>query len=174
VRTEIMTEKDVKDLLTATTIGRLACSRDDHPYIVPTSFVYEDNHLYGFSTYGQKIEWMRTNPHVCVEVDKIADQLHWASVVIIGCYRELRELPQFIQERNHARELLASRSLWWEPAFSFRRLKPSDTLVPLFYAIEIVSMSGCRTVADQTKGLNHPGHTEAESQPQLHAHKGLS
>jgi nitroimidazol reductase NimA-like FMN-containing flavoprotein (pyridoxamine 5'-phosphate oxidase superfamily) len=46
---------------------------------------------------------MRTNPNVCVEFDEIADPLHWASVVIIGRYRELHKLPQFIQELNHAR-----------------------------------------------------------------------
>jgi len=152
VQSEIMAEKDVRDLLTATTIGRLGCSRDDQPYIVPITFVYEANHLYGFSTYGQKIEWMRTNPKVCVEVDEVSDRHHWASVVIIGRYYELHDTPQHIEQRNHARDVLASRSPWWEPMCSFFLLKSSNLPILLFYAIEIISMAGYRTIADETKG----------------------
>jgi len=169
-QTEMMSEKDVEELVAAATIGRLGCSHDDHPYIVPISFVYERDRLYGFSTYGRKIEWMRLNPNVCVEVDEIADRLHWASVVIIGRYRELPDSSQYKKERDHARKVLASLSLWWQPGLSSRRLKSTDPVVPLFYAIDIVSMTGHRTVANQIKGLNHaPGHTERDS-PSLIAH----
>ena len=153
MKTEIMVEKDVRELVASTTIGRLACSHDDQPYIVPISYVYERNRLYGFSTFGQKIEWMRTNPSVCVEIDEIADRHHWASVVIIGHYDELHDLPQNREKRNHAREVLASRSLWWEPAFSFRKMK-SDNPDHLFYTIEIVSMTGYRTVSESPRELD--------------------
>jgi uncharacterized protein len=153
MKTEIMVEKDVRELVMSTTIGRLACSDDDQPYIVPISYVYERNRLYGFSTFGQKIEWMRTNPNVCVEIDEIADRHHWASVVIFGRYEELHDLPQNRETRNHAREVLASRSMWWEPAFSFRKLKSSDPIY-LFYTIKIVSMTGYRTVSELTQELD--------------------
>jgi len=155
MQTEIMIEKDVKELVMATTIGRLACSHEDQPYIVPISFVYELNRLYGFAIYGRKIEWMRKNPKVCVEVDEISDRLHWASVVITGRYRELHDTPQYNEERKHAREVLASRSLWWEPMCSFFLLKSSDLPILLFYTIDILSMSGYRTIADERMALNH-------------------
>lgn len=160
MKIEIMAEKDVREFVASTTIGRLGCSHDNQPYVVPISFVYEHNQLYGFSTYGQKIEWMRMNPNVCVEIDEIADRLHWASVVIIGRYNELHELRPYREKHNHAREVLGSRSLWWEPAFSFRKLKSSDPDL-LFYTIEIVSMTGYRTVSDLTQMLNRvPDHEE--------------
>ena len=54
-----MTEKECRQFLSRSTLGRLACAQENVPYIVPIYFVYEPDHLYGFSTFGKKIEWMR-------------------------------------------------------------------------------------------------------------------
>jgi len=144
-----MAAKDCREVVTRTSIGRLACSREDQPYIVPIYLVYEPDHLYGFSTDGQKIEWMRTNPKVCVEVDDIKDHFRWTSVVLYGRYRELPDVPKHAEERDHARKLLEKRSLWWQTAFSSRRMKSGDDFIPpLFYCIEIDSMTGYRAVPD--------------------------
>ena len=143
-----MTENDCREILTRVSIGRLACSRHDQPYIVPIYFAYEPDLLYGFTTAGQKIEWMRTNPKVCVEIDEIANHSQWTSVVLLGRYRELPNLPSFTEERDHARGLLATRSFWWQTAYASRQLKtPRDVLIPLFYCIEIDSMTGHRAAA---------------------------
>ncbi len=147
MQTEMMSEKDIKEILTRNSIGRLGCAHANQPYVLPISFVYDLGHLYGFSTVGQKIEWMRANPKVCVEIDEISDRLHWASVVIIGRYHEILDSPEHVEEHNHARQILASRSLWWEPGFAFRRLKTKDRLVTVYYTIKIDSMTGYRTVA---------------------------
>lgn len=50
-----MTSQDCTDLLARAGFGRLACARDNQPYIVPIYFGYQPDHLYGFSTSGQKI-----------------------------------------------------------------------------------------------------------------------
>jgi nitroimidazol reductase NimA-like FMN-containing flavoprotein (pyridoxamine 5'-phosphate oxidase superfamily) len=149
-----MTAKDCKDILARATIGRLGCSRQDQPYVVPIYFVYEPDHLYGFSTEGQKIEWMRENPRVCIEVDDIANHFQWTSVVLNGRYRELPDQPSLAEERDHARRLLESRSLWWQTAFASRQLKTGDDFIqPLFYCIEIDSMTGYRVVADASESV---------------------
>jgi nitroimidazol reductase NimA-like FMN-containing flavoprotein (pyridoxamine 5'-phosphate oxidase superfamily) len=44
--------------------------------------------FYCFSTLGRKIEWMRENPLVCVEVDEIVAHDNWLSVVALGHYLE--------------------------------------------------------------------------------------
>src|SRR4030095_7348470 len=54
------------ELLASTRLGRLACTQGAQPYVVPVHFAYHDRALYGFATVGQKIEWMRANPLVCV------------------------------------------------------------------------------------------------------------
>ena len=77
------------EVLGRTNLGRLGCSRFDQPYIVPIHFSYdaERNCAYAFSTIGQKIEWMRENPKICLEVDDIADKDHWTTVLVTGRYR---------------------------------------------------------------------------------------
>jgi nitroimidazol reductase NimA-like FMN-containing flavoprotein (pyridoxamine 5'-phosphate oxidase superfamily) len=144
-----MTAKECKEILACTTIGRLGCSRENQPYVVPIYFVYEPDHLYGFSTEGQKIEWMRINPKVCIEIDEITNHFHWTSIVLNGRYRELPDQPRFAEERERARQLLESRSLWWQTAFASRQVKTGDKFIPpLFYCVEIDSMNGYRASAD--------------------------
>ncbi len=70
-------------------------------------------------------------------------------MVLYGRYRELPDMPLYAEERDHARKLLETRSLWWQTAFASRRLKSGDDLIPpLFYCIEIDSMTGYRAAAD--------------------------
>lgn len=71
------------------------------------------------STIGQKIEWMRVNPKVCIEMDEIASESQWVSVIVNGHYQELPE-PQLADERGHARKLLEKRYLWWQNALGER------------------------------------------------------
>jgi nitroimidazol reductase NimA-like FMN-containing flavoprotein (pyridoxamine 5'-phosphate oxidase superfamily) len=76
-------------------------------------------------------------------------------VVLYGRYRELLDLPQFAEEREHARKLLETRSLWWQTAFASRGLKSADDLIPpLFYCIEIDSITGYRAVADAGESVS--------------------
>ena len=61
-----LTRQASLDLLTRAHLGRLACAQGNQPYVVPFYFVYYHDCLYGFSTVGQKIDWMRANPLVSV------------------------------------------------------------------------------------------------------------
>ncbi len=99
-----MSEKECAALLARASLGRLGCSLDNQPYVVPISFAYEPNYIYVLSTFGQKIEWMRANPKVCVEVEEVASESEWVSVIANGRYQELPE-PEYTAEREHARKL---------------------------------------------------------------------
>ena len=70
-------------------IGHLACAADDQPYVVPITFVYEDGYVYAHTNDGMKVDFMRRNPKVCFEVDKIESMKSWRSVVAKGIYEEL-------------------------------------------------------------------------------------
>ena len=51
-------------------VCRLGLSDDGRPYVVPMSFGYRDRAFYFHCAHeGRKIEIMRRNPHVCIEVD---------------------------------------------------------------------------------------------------------
>ena len=146
-----MTEKECHGVLERASMGRLGCSLDNQPYVVPVNLAYESDYLYVFSTFGQKIEWMRANPKVCIEIDEITKESQWVSVIANGRYQELPE-PQYAAERAHARELLGKRFQWWLNALAERRTKLNDNLIaPLFFRIHIDSLTGLCAPAEHEK-----------------------
>jgi len=90
-----MTKEDCLRVLAGATLARLACAHENQPYVVPVYLAYDavTGYLYGFTTPGQKVEWMRANPLVCVEVDDVIAYDQWVSVIASGRYEELPETP---------------------------------------------------------------------------------
>ena len=132
-------------------LGRLGCSHENQPYVVPIRFAYDSGYLYVFSTFGQKVKWMRANPNVCVQTDQIENQGEWISVIVNGQTEELTE-SQYTDERKHASSLLAKTSQWWLNALGERQMRMGDQAIePLFFRIRIQSMSGLR--ATDEKGM---------------------
>ena len=144
-----MTEKECRDLLARNSIGRLGCAQDNQPYVVPIYLAYDIDYFYVLSTLGQKIEWMRANPNVCVQMDEITGESQWSSVIVNGSYEELRE-PQFTDELAHARKLLEKRHRWWQNPLAERQLRTGDELIaPIVFRIQINSMTGLRAVSEK-------------------------
>ena len=77
------------EFLSRNYLGRLACALFNQPYIVPIHFSFDADRtcLYAFSVVGQKIQWMRKNPKVCLEVEEIVDKDNWTTVLVFGRYR---------------------------------------------------------------------------------------
>lgn len=139
-----LTEQECYSFLERAWFGRLACCKDNQPYIVQLAFAYRDRCLYVLSTLGQKIEWMRENPNVCVSVDEITSHADWTSVNVFGTYQELVE-PRYEEERELAHKLLEKHRHFWENPLAERQAKVGDSLIdPLYFRIEISSVSGLR------------------------------
>lgn len=124
-------------------LGRLACAQNGRPYVIPIHYALDGNCLYSFSMPGQKIDWMRENPHVCVEVEDFSGKQGWKSVVISGKYQEFPDTSQWHHERIHAWALLEKHMNWWEPG----ALKPGPQEIAtsprhIFYGIDIEDMTG--------------------------------
>jgi nitroimidazol reductase NimA-like FMN-containing flavoprotein (pyridoxamine 5'-phosphate oxidase superfamily) len=138
-----MTREMSEDLLKRTHVGRLGCARGPQPYVVPISFAYHREFLYSFATIGRKIEWMRANPLVCVEVDEIVSRHEWQTVVIFGRYQELSETPESYRTRLVAHDLLAKTAMWWEPGY-VKTLHQGEErrLEPIYFRISISDISG--------------------------------
>ncbi len=152
-----MTVKECRETLARTGFGRLGCARDNQPYVVPIYFIYEPDHLYGFSTLGRKIEWMRSNPKVCVEVDDVTSQHLWLSVVVIGRYEELPDVAERSSERRHAQMLLEKRLLWWQIGYAAKRLRPGkERTQPILYCIHIEEVTGHRATPDAVESAIGP------------------
>jgi len=144
-----MTDDECRSALQKTILGRLGCARDNQPYVVPIYFAFDGEHLYGFTTVGQKIEWMRANEQVCLEIDERINDNHWMSVIVFGRYEELPDEPQYEAARMKAYQLLRRRALWWEPAYmSDAHRDGSHSIVPVFYRVQIARMTGHRATPD--------------------------
>ena len=144
-----MSENECRIALKHASFGRLACARDNQPYVIPTYFASEGVYLYGCSTLGQKIEWMRANPRVCVEIDERTGHEEWMSVIVFGHYEELPNTLENKMARARALELLQRRAMWWEPAYvsaSHRDSPHSST--PISYRIHIDRVTGHRATPD--------------------------
>ncbi len=141
-----MTEDECRIALEKADLGRLACVRGDQPYIVPIYFSYDGRHLYGITTLGQKIEWMRSNPLVCVEIDQRTSHYQWLSVVAFGRYEELPDTPGYAHARAHALEVLQKREMWWQTACVAGEKR--EDRAPIFYRIHIEKATGHRATPD--------------------------
>jgi uncharacterized protein len=146
MRITAISQEECGELLSRISIGRLACSLDNQPYIVPVSFSYEPGFIYVFSTLGQKIKWMRQNPKVCLQADEMGSGSNWMSVVVIGTYLELTQ-SQHTAERGHAMEQLSQYSQWWRNPLAERREQIGDSSIEtVFFRIDIESITGLRAI----------------------------
>jgi nitroimidazol reductase NimA-like FMN-containing flavoprotein (pyridoxamine 5'-phosphate oxidase superfamily) len=139
-----LTRQESLDVLTRTQLGRLACARGMQPYIVPIYFAYKEDWLYSFSAPGQKIDWMRANPLVCVEADQMRRE-RWATVVVFGRYEELSDKS----ERTFAVNLLQHRAMWWEPASAKKIPDEPPATALVFYRIRIEQITGRCGLSEQ-------------------------
>jgi nitroimidazol reductase NimA-like FMN-containing flavoprotein (pyridoxamine 5'-phosphate oxidase superfamily) len=139
-----LSPKECQDFLAEAVIGRLACTHQNQPYIVPMAVAFEPGRLYSITTWGRKIEWMRENPKVCVQFDQVASRFDWTSVIVYGRFQELVP-PRHAEVRERGRKLLEQRELWWQTPMAVGQLDAGDRpLEPIFFAIEIDAVSGLR------------------------------
>lgn len=99
--------KEIEALLHNQVIARLAVVDGERPYVVPISYGYDGEYVYGFAKEGLKMDLMRKNPNVCLEVENTQNIANWQTVVAWGKFEELMPGPV----RNHALDVLNKRIL---------------------------------------------------------------
>jgi hypothetical protein len=137
-----MTEHECRSILAGTTVARLACARNNQPYIIPVHVDFDHECLYGYATLGMKIDWMRQNPLVCLEIDDLTSDGQWASVVVFGHYEELPPTQDYEDLRRVAERLFQRHPMWWEPASV--PLQAHEPRSPIVYRIRISRLTGRR------------------------------
>ncbi|HEY7056912.1 MAG TPA: pyridoxamine 5'-phosphate oxidase family protein [Vicinamibacterales bacterium] len=144
-----LTPTECREVLTRAHLARLACSRADQPYVVPVLYTYDpdSNSLFSFSAVGKKVEWMRENPRVCVEVEDVEDRFHWTTVIVIGRYHEIDDSAERKALRDRALRLFQHRPEWWLPGGA--KLEDREHHAVVVYRIEINHMTGRRATRDR-------------------------
>jgi nitroimidazol reductase NimA-like FMN-containing flavoprotein (pyridoxamine 5'-phosphate oxidase superfamily) len=87
---EDLSEQRARDFLAAADVGHLAVVDRGKPYVTPMSFVLHENTILLRTGFGRRLEAIRANPDVCVEVsDFDSGTGDWTSVVAEGHAREV-------------------------------------------------------------------------------------
>ncbi|MBP6686370.1 MAG: pyridoxamine 5'-phosphate oxidase family protein [Lacibacter sp.] len=99
-----LNEQQINNLLASQVVGRLACTDSIQPYLVPVTYAFDGNYIYGQTNEGMKLDLLRNNPNVCFEVDSLTDMANWQSVIVRGKFEELKE-----HDADNARVILKNR-----------------------------------------------------------------
>ncbi len=176
-----MSRDECIQVLAGARLARLGCARENQPYVVPVYLTYDvlpggAPCLYGFTTPGQKVECMRANPLVCIEVDDVVAHDQWMSVIAFGRYEELSDTsegddtrraaerlfqvgryagtdaPRSDDPRAVAHQVLRAQAMWWEPACTIGAARadrdPAEALDLLYYRIRVDRVTGHRATPD--------------------------
>lgn len=83
---------ECKELLSNNYIGHLAFISQKEPYVIPITYYYnpKNNTIIAYSAEGHKIEAMRQNDIVSMEVEEIKSINNWRSVHVHGVFEELQ------------------------------------------------------------------------------------
>lgn len=120
-----LTDQQIEELLYSHIVGRVGCHANGITYIVPISYAYDGEYIYGHTKEGMKIDIMRQNPAVCFEVDELRDVANWKSVITWGRFEELL----WPEEREVALRKLAERILPMLPSQTMH-LSPDYPFMP--------------------------------------------
>jgi len=146
IEVEEMSHGEIENTLQRLRYGHLGCSQNNHPYVVPVHFVYDDHNIYIYTTEGKKSEMIGANPEVCLQVEEVTDGENWLSVIVIGNAERLTD----VGDREKALSAIISVNPTLTPAVSIRWIdnwvrEKRDTEV--IYRINKRVMTGRRTAA---------------------------
>jgi nitroimidazol reductase NimA-like FMN-containing flavoprotein (pyridoxamine 5'-phosphate oxidase superfamily) len=86
--------REARELLRDQNIGRLGCCSESMPYVIPVNYFFDGEDIYIHSMPGRKIQIMRANSYVCLQVDEIEDTFNWLSVIAFGRYDEIHDTTE--------------------------------------------------------------------------------
>ena len=86
-------EKAARKLLKEQKFGHLGCVLESgEPYVVPINYLYKDDEIYIHCLPGQKLDALRTNGKVCLQVEKIGKSCRWQSAIAFGEFQEVKRM----------------------------------------------------------------------------------
>ena len=86
-----LSAEEIEDFLRGQRIARLGCHAGGETYVVPVIYAYGDGAVVTVTQEGRKVEMLRQNPRVCVEIDEYDTDGRgsWRSVIAYGSAEEL-------------------------------------------------------------------------------------
>ncbi len=140
-----LNEQEMNNLLSSQGIGRIACTNGTQPYIVPVTYFFDGEYIYGQTSDGIKLKLLRKNPKVSFEVDMITDMIHWQSVVVRGRFEELHgEDAEEAHERFFYKHysLASTSKVHLHEHDSVTEMETIENIKPVVYRIRIIKKTG--------------------------------
>ena len=130
-------------------VGHLAFIAQNKPFTVPITYYFDskDNSIISYSGNGHKIEAMRKNHFVSLQVDEVQSVHNWESVLVHGIFEELngddakKKLHLFadgVKSIIHSKE---RKEVEFINEFSSKRYSGEHSIV---YRINILEITGKR------------------------------
>jgi nitroimidazol reductase NimA-like FMN-containing flavoprotein (pyridoxamine 5'-phosphate oxidase superfamily) len=150
--------EEIEALLQRQCVGRIGCSVDERPYIVPMRYLYDGAAVYAVSGPGRKIDAMRAQSLVCFEVDEIDGTGTWRSVIASGVFSE-------ITDDAERRSLLRYLGVAWAGPDGGDSPPPSSIIVFSIRLLEKSGRFGRDVVADSAQAPAHASSASPEVGP---------
>lgn len=147
-----MVKEEYDNLISEQNISRIAFY-GKHPYIAPFIYVFDGKFLYFLSTkYGKKIDLIRKNPHVGVEIEKISDDLtEYSFVTLQGRIHEVtnndekqrikERFVEMIDEKNFSINIMAA--LGHSPEEPLQAILKGDKTF-VWKLVDVVNITGVK------------------------------
>jgi uncharacterized protein len=139
-----LTDLQMNHLLASQVRGRIACTNGKRSFILPFTYIFDGNYLYGELHDKRKMEVLRKNPGVCFEIDLMHGLTNWQEVIVEGKIEQLSG-----EEENKAREFLSEHIYPFTINKNTFKTKPTSGILnkrapkPIFCRIKIEKKSGC-------------------------------
>ncbi|MEO5592961.1 MAG: pyridoxamine 5'-phosphate oxidase family protein [Chitinophagaceae bacterium] len=140
-----LNEIQMRNVLSSQVLGRLACTDGNQPYIVPVTYMYDGEYIYGQTNEGAKLKILRNNPNVCFEADMMTDMANWQCVLVFGEFEELKDEPaekarKFLFKR--VLSLLTSSTIHGHEHGEAGQTDDSNRVKTVVYRIKIKQVTG--------------------------------
>lgn len=146
---ENLKTKESIHLLRVNYIGRLAFISQGNPYVVPITYYYDEtsNSILGYSAEGHKINAMRKNRSVSLEVDEITSVNNWQSILAHGVFEELQgSEAKFLLHRfaQGVKNIIIRKEKTVPKSISEFSSKLDSPQAPIVFRIQIFKITGKR------------------------------
>jgi nitroimidazol reductase NimA-like FMN-containing flavoprotein (pyridoxamine 5'-phosphate oxidase superfamily) len=143
----VLETQECKHLLSKNYIGNLSYIFGEGPFIVPITYFFdaENNVIIGYSAEGHKIDAMRKNSNVALNISEIGNINHWKSVLVHGNFEELSgstALAKLHQFSLGVKALIVNKELRKLDFISQFSSKISMDDIPIIFQINITKITG--------------------------------
>jgi nitroimidazol reductase NimA-like FMN-containing flavoprotein (pyridoxamine 5'-phosphate oxidase superfamily) len=140
-----LTDEEVVMLIRKSIVARLGCSDGERTYVVPITFGFFTSYFLCYSLEGMKVDMLRKNPNVCLEIDDIEDFYNWSSVVVFGTFEEIKDEAGIAEAKRHLSDITIRKKADETP-LPPEATRPQEQPVSykniIYYKIHITEMTG--------------------------------